>query len=158
MTNDELARRVSEPEAAQLLKVVEALGQSHGYRPADVLRRLLFERDEWVARAKQQTAYADVSVAVDDQRLKRISELEAAIRTHRDERGDDRCWMDDATLYAVLPETVAPGELPPPEEMLENCKRFIALRYCQGEKYVSPQRRIEELEAEVARLRAGQAH
>jgi hypothetical protein len=28
----------------------------------------------------------------------------AAVREHRDQRGDDRCWRDDRKLYASLPE------------------------------------------------------
>ena len=30
--------------------------------------------------------------------------LQSAVRRHRDERGDDRCWEDDERLYAALPE------------------------------------------------------
>ncbi len=82
--------------------------------------------------------------------LLRVTALEAAIRRHRDERGDDRCHLDDGTLYAVLPE----GDTRPDRETavtLENCQRFIRNRQC-GREYISPQVRIEELEAEVARL------
>lgn len=28
--------------------------------------------------------------------------LESAIRKHRDQRGDDRCWLDDEELYKTL--------------------------------------------------------
>lgn len=82
----------------------------------------------------------------------RIAMLESAIRSHRDQRGDDRCWIDDCTLYAVLSEggEVTSPPLPPPDEMLANCRRYIASRHCPGEPYVSPQRRIEELEAKLA--------
>ena len=80
-----------------------------------------------------------------------LEELAAAIRKHRDERGDDRCHADDAALYAVLPE----GDTRPALETavtIENCQRFIECLQ-QGREYISPQRRIEELEAEVASLR-----
>lgn len=80
----------------------------------------------------------------------RVKELEAAIRRHRDERGDDRCAADDGTLYAVLPE----GDTRPERETLvtiENCEKYIACRQT-GREYVSPQRRIEELEEVVAAL------
>lgn len=82
----------------------------------------------------------------------RVAELEAAIRQHRDERGDDRCHADDGRLYAVLPE----GDTRPAHETavtLDNCARYIACRQT-GREYVSPQRRIEELEAANARLRS----
>lgn len=81
------------------------------------------------------------------------AELEAAIRSHRDQHGDDRCWKDHETLYAVLPE----GYIPPVRDStieLENCKRYIASCYDPRTEYVSPQRRIEELEAQVAELQA----
>lgn len=146
MTNEELARPVTEAEASGLLELVTNLGEVCGYRPADVLRRLLFERDRLRANVTELQA-------VD---AERVSELEAAIRQHRDERGDDRCHADDGRLYAVLPE----GDTRPARETavtLENCARYIECRQT-GREYVSPQRRIKELEAEVARLRAGQAH
>lgn len=81
-----------------------------------------------------------------------VERLRAAIRQHRDERGDDRCHADDGRLYAVLPE----GDTRPERETLvtlENCQRYIECRQT-GREYVSPQRRIEELESEVERLRA----
>lgn len=145
MTNEELARPVTEAEASGLLELVTSLGEACGYRPADVLRRLLFERD----RLRSGIEF----LSTDGER---IAELEAAIRRHRDERGDDRCHADDGRLYAVLPE----GDTRPEREAavtLENCARYIECRQT-GREYVSPQRRIKELEAEVARLRAGQAH
>lgn len=84
--------------------------------------------------------------------VERCELLEAAIREHRDERGDDRCHADDGRLYtATLPE----GDTRPARETavtIENCMAYIACRQT-GRTYVSPQRRIEELEAEVALLR-----
>lgn len=76
-----------------------------------------------------------------------VGKYESAIRKHRDYRGDDRCFLDDGELYAVLPE----GDTRPPEEMAvtpENCLRFIACRQ-QGKGYISPQRHVERLEALV---------
>lgn len=54
-----------------------------------------------------------------------IRMLRNSIRHHRDQRGDDRCWMDDQELYAVLPERKqADPKLPPKEEFLGNCARY----------------------------------
>jgi hypothetical protein len=75
--------------------------------------------------------------------------LQAAIRKHRDERGDDRCWLDDEELYKVLPE----GYTPPPRDTaveLANCERFIACRHNPATEYVSPQREIDRLRKLVA--------
>lgn len=82
-----------------------------------------------------------------------IEKLLAAIRKHRDEKGDDRCWLDDVELYRALPEGAVEVDLRlhEPEAMLANCRRFIANRHDPSVPYVSPQRRIEELEAEVKR-------
>lgn len=78
-----------------------------------------------------------------------VDRLRDAIRQHRDERGDDRCHADDGRLYAVLPE----GDTRPERETavtLENCAKYIECRQT-GREYVSPQRRIEELEAAYKR-------
>lgn len=82
--------------------------------------------------------------------------FKAAIRKHRDERGDDRCWLDDEALYKSLPE----GYTPPVREVaveLAFCERFIRCRRNPGTEYVSPQRRIEELEAALKASEAEQA-
>lgn len=77
----------------------------------------------------------------------------AAIRRHRDYRGDDRCHLDDGELYALLPE----GDTRPIRETavtLENCARFIRCRQ-QGREYVSPEREIERLRAVIAHKTQG---
>lgn len=59
-----------------------------------------------------------------------------------------------ADLYAYLPE----GDTRPLRETLvtlENCQKYIECRQ-QGREYISPQRHIEELDEEIARLRAKQ--
>lgn len=74
--------------------------------------------------------------------------LQGAVRRHRDQRGDDRCWMDDHELYAALPE----GYEPPPLDVaicIEHCHKFLATREHPETKYVSPQRRIEQLETQL---------
>lgn len=60
----------------------------------------------------------------------RIKQLELAIRTHRDEHCDDRCWLDDQALYAVLGEPVAAdaNAMPPRDQFLANCARFYDAR------------------------------
>ena len=77
----------------------------------------------------------------------RVVELEAAIRRHRDERGDDRCWMDDIELYKALPEGVGDADLRlcEPDVMRANCERYIAHRHNPALPYVSPQDEIDRL-------------
>jgi hypothetical protein len=79
--------------------------------------------------------------------------LRDAVREHRDQRGDDRCWLDDEKLYAALPEGYTPPTRSETVE-LSLCQRYIASRHHPCTEYVSPQRRIEELEKELADLRA----
>ena len=85
----------------------------------------------------------------------RLTSLQTAVRNHRDQRGDDRCWLDDLELYKHLPEGVASADLRQcsPEVMLENCKRFIASRHNPDLEYLSPQRQIENLEEELKKLK-----
>lgn len=58
-----------------------------------------------------------------------IIKLRAEIRYHRDQRGHDRCWLDDVKLYRALPETTE-AEFPLPErsEFLTNCARYWETR------------------------------
>lgn len=86
--------------------------------------------------------------------------LRAAVRTHRDQKGDDRCWRDDETLYGALPEGFTPPACDTLVE-LNNCLRYLTCRHHPATVYVSPQRRIEELEIlarDVGRVAAGAYH
>lgn len=78
-----------------------------------------------------------------------VERLRNAIRQHRDARGDDRCWLDDEELYRTLPEGYTPPERDTAVE-LSRCEAFIRNRQNPATVYVSPQRRIDELESELA--------
>lgn len=76
-----------------------------------------------------------------------VMKLRTALRVHMNMRGDDRCTGDDHELYLALPE----GDTRPEKDSavtLENCALFIKCRQT-GERYVSPQRYVEELEAKL---------
>jgi hypothetical protein len=54
-----------------------------------------------------------------------IVALRNGIRLHRDERGNDRCWLDDGRLYGMFPEAkTAVTKLPDWPEFCGNCRRF----------------------------------
>ena len=74
--------------------------------------------------------------------------LRDAIRKHRDQRGDDRCVNDDYELYQALGEPIPAHacQLNAPDIMIEDCKRFIESRHDPAKPYLSPQRRIDELQ------------
>lgn len=59
--------------------------------------------------------------------LYEIRRLRQGIRYHRDQKGDDRCWVDDVRLYELLPEGPTEGydsKLPTRDVFLANCARF----------------------------------
>lgn len=62
----------------------------------------------------------------------RADRLAEAIRAHRDQRGDDRCWEDDLALYRhVGDDRIADNRVGDKESMLANCRRFVENR-CAG--------------------------
>lgn len=75
----------------------------------------------------------------------RIDKLEAAIRQHRDQKADDRCWEDDERLYDILGgEKKADHRVGDKLAMVKNCIRFIETR-CVGGLWPT----YVELEAQV---------
>lgn len=61
--------------------------------------------------------------------LENIKTLRDSIRYHRDQKGDDRCWVDDYRLWALLPDTPPkPTALPPFPEMMKRCGAFYRYR------------------------------
>lgn len=89
-----------------------------------------------------------------DQNIKdrRIKELETAIRNHRDQKGDNRCWLDDLELYKVLNDGKSGDlSLPPKCEFLESCSRFWEQRHTnEGATIGKPT--INQLEEKVILL------
>lgn len=62
-----------------------------------------------------------------------VLRLRKAIRTHRDLKSHDRCWLNDARLYATLPEGEVPSmTLPPRDEFLANCAHYWKERQSPG--------------------------
>ncbi len=97
----------------------------------------------------------------------RIAELEAevqrltdAIKLHHSKKGDDRCWMDDVNLYAVLglpsPYTLLPERPQFAVSCTRYCERFYDTRQHPTDLALgaSPYKMtIAEMEAEIIRLR-----
>lgn len=67
-----------------------------------------------------------------DAQTAEVERLRIAIRKHRDQRLDDRCWMDDIELYESLPEGIDPSfvdlRLLDKDVMMRNCERFVECR------------------------------
>lgn len=57
-----------------------------------------------------------------------VTRLQNAIRYHRDQKGDERCHLDDDRLYEVLPEGKTDVARTLPCNFLENCKQFFEKR------------------------------
>lgn len=87
----------------------------------------------------------------------RIAELTAAIKHHRDQKEDDRCWMDDHQLYSVLGDGIlGDNRIGDPIAMLQSCCKFIQNRCQPGGTWVSRaelEKQNKELQDEVDRLR-----
>jgi glutamate-1-semialdehyde aminotransferase len=83
-----------------------------------------------------------------------VDRLASAIRDHRDQRGDDRCFEDDQKLYGVLGEPIPANvtALPPRCDFLESCSRYHEQRQNPADVYPPDKMTIAQLEAEVDRL------
>lgn len=83
-----------------------------------------------------------------------VERLKAGIREHRDQKGDDRCFLDDQQLYSLLGEGPAVTVLPALANFLSNCARYHASRQVPGEKYETEADRHRVLKERVAALEA----
>ena len=82
--------------------------------------------------SKERNNDSDLESVSHDYLRSEVLKLRNAIREHRDQKGDDRCWMDDVELYKVLPEGVANVDLSllSDEQFKRNCDLFIKNRKC----------------------------
>lgn len=73
---------------------------------------------------------ADVKAMSVEELQQEVMKLRTAIRTHRDQKGDENCWLDDGFyLYEALPEKVgADPQLPPKQLMMQNCVKYYECR------------------------------
>lgn len=61
--------------------------------------------------------------------VQNIIQCRNAIRTHRDARGDDRCWLDDYFVWNMIDGTPAPPTGTPPfHEGMQTCRAFFQFR------------------------------
>jgi hypothetical protein len=58
---------------------------------------------------------------------KDILRLRAAIRWHRDQKGDDRCWLDDFRVWACVEGSPA-QPLRVPDDAMAQCRAFFLHR------------------------------
>lgn len=84
-------------------------------------------------------------------RVTTLEEAIAVVKKHRDQQGDDRCWLDDKELYAAFGLEPAETGLPPKEEFLGNCARYHACRQNPADKYVTVEEKIEQAMIEADR-------
>jgi hypothetical protein len=84
-----------------------------------------------------------------DKLIKENEELINAIKVHRLQKSDDRCWLDDQKLYAVLNDgDLGNNILPPKEKFLMNCSRYYDNR-CQNGNWPS----YQELQDKLNRIK-----
>ncbi len=74
-----------------------------------------------------------------------VAKLRETIRYHRDQKGDDNCWLDNKVLYNALPEKIdASPELPDKQLMMINCSKYYDCRKA-GKLYAA----LEELPKKI---------
>lgn len=67
-----------------------------------------------------------------------IASARAAIRYHRDQKGDNRCWVDDYLVWKFLPDSAPEPTVPPPfEQAMGCCKSFYTKRRCDVQDQAS---------------------
>lgn len=73
----------------------------------------------------------------EQQLIDEIMKLREGIRKHRDQKGDENCWLDDQFyLYGLLPEKInAEPQLPDKDLMMLNCSRYYDCRKA-GKEYI----------------------
>ncbi|OHA33722.1 MAG: hypothetical protein A2928_01975 [Candidatus Taylorbacteria bacterium RIFCSPLOWO2_01_FULL_45_15b] len=59
--------------------------------------------------------------------IEKIKKIRCAIRYHRDQVEDDRCWLDDYLVWAELPDSPPPRNLTLQQKLLK-CEIFYANR------------------------------
>lgn len=85
----------------------------------------------------QSTPDQDLRGKSPDELCAEVMKLRGEIRYHRDQKGHDRCWIDDVKLYKALPEgatELANFRLPCREEFMQGCKRFWETRQKHPER------------------------
>lgn len=64
---------------------------------------------------------------IDDDNIKRIEELENAIRKHRSATGHNMCWENDEELWVVLKDNIEINHKPPGWcKFITNCIKYRA--------------------------------
>lgn len=78
--------------------------------------------------------------------------LAEAIRIHRSQKADDRCWMDNDKLYEALGDGIkGDHRVGDKGAMLHNCERFVTNCCIEG----GPWKSYAELESELASIKSG---
>lgn len=111
--------------ATELCDVLHQTGQDSAQLPHEIHALIQAPRDK-------AAALADTV----EQLRSRLKQLEEAIVSHRDQHGDDRCWMDDEALYEAAGVLKADRRVGSKEDMLKNCQRYIEAR-CEQGKWIS---------------------
>ena len=92
---------------------------------------LYIERLEVKIIERREVCDGELSTLSREELIAEVVGLRNIIREHRDQRGDDRCWLDDFLLYAALPDRIpALSTLPPKEVFMPSCERFHDTRQC----------------------------
>ena len=89
--------------------------------------------------------------------LRMIFECRRAIRYHRDQKGDDRCWLDDYLVWRMLDDSPSAPILPFGEAMWR-CEEFYVFRRADAADPVPPDAIPDPAlwDADIPRMDAGE--
>jgi len=67
-----------------------------------------------------------------------------AVKKHHDQKGDDRCWIDDVELYTAAGLDSGNTALPSLPEFIGNCVRYHQSRQSPFDKYLTVEQQIQK--------------
>lgn len=100
---------------------------------------------------KMQMRIVDM-VQKDSIRTKEHNDLVLSIKKHHDQKGDDRCWLDDVELYTAAGLDNSNSALPQLPEFISNCVRFHQSRQNPESKYVTVEQQIQKVTVRATSL------
>lgn len=100
---------------------------------------------------KMQMQLVDIEQK-DSVRTKEHNDLVLSVKKHHDQKGDDRCWLDDVELYTAAGLDDANSALPQLPEFIGNCVRFHQSRQNPDSRYVTVEEQLDKVTSKATYL------
>jgi len=131
---------LQDPRFGELLFLVQDYGWAYIIESdleSFAISKAEFISDKGSELLAERSVDDDINQIGPEQLRGELRKLRSAVRYHRDQRGDDRCWLDDVKLYKALPEgevQFAEFKLPCRQKFLSSCSKFWESRQGEGDK------------------------